>query len=218
MISTSVSFCCRSSSITRAPASPPPTITVRRVRRPSRVHLRTSRNRAVAKQQRDQADDVEGAEPDAREHVAGLGEERRADDDQKHDRPRRGEPHVLLLVAAERLHLIDVGGLEGEHRQHGDHEDGAEHSARCSASLGRQVDGVAASPTTMISANSTMRTKPASTIGEIGVGAGAGRDRERLRRERTATAARVRMRCSRSSTRLRRMRSIDGAGVDITHD
>ncbi len=64
--------------------------------------------------------DVEGAEPYAREHFAGLGEERRADDDEEHQRPGRGEPHVLLLVAAEGLHLIDVGGLEGEHRQHRD--------------------------------------------------------------------------------------------------
>ncbi len=73
--------------------------------------------------QRDQAADIEAAEPDAREHLAGFGEERRADHDQEHHRPGRGEPHVLLLVAAEGLHLVDVGGLEGEHRQQRDGED-----------------------------------------------------------------------------------------------
>ena len=74
--------------------------------------------RAAEREQRDQADDVEAAEPDARELVAGLGEERHADHDQEHHRPRRGEPEVLLLVAAERLHLVDVGDLERQHRQH----------------------------------------------------------------------------------------------------
>ena len=66
--------------------------------------------------QRHQAADIEAAEPDAREHLAGFGEERGADHDQEHHRPGRGQPHVLLLVAAEGLHLVDIGGLEGEHR------------------------------------------------------------------------------------------------------
>ena len=82
--------------------------------------------RAAEADQRDQADDVEGAEPDARELLADLGEEGRADDQQEHHRPGGGEPEVLLLVAAERLHLVDVGGLEREHRQHGDAEDRAD--------------------------------------------------------------------------------------------
>ena len=122
--------------------------------------------------QRDQAADIEAAEPDAREHLAGFGEERRADDDQEHHRPGRGEPHVLLLVAAEGLHLVDVGGLEGEHRQQRDGEDRDERSARTGlrpAADRRQRSQ--ARPAT-ISANSAMRTKPASTIGEIGAGVG----------------------------------------------
>ena len=82
--------------------------------------------RAPERDQRDQAEHVEAAEPDARELIAGLGEERHADGDQKHHRPRRGEPHILLLMAAERLHLVDVGGLEGEHRQQRDADDGGD--------------------------------------------------------------------------------------------
>ena len=69
--------------------------------------------------ERDQAEHVERAEPDARKLVADLGEERHADREQEHHRPGGGEPEILLLVAAKRLHLIDVGGLEREHRQHG---------------------------------------------------------------------------------------------------
>ena len=70
--------------------------------------------------------DIERAEPDAREHVAGLGEERRADHDHEHHRPGRGEPHVLLLVTAERLHLVDIGGLERQHRKRADEKRGGE--------------------------------------------------------------------------------------------
>src|SRR5262249_25679777 len=38
--------------------------------------------------QRDKACDVEAAEPDAREQIAGLGEERGADNEQEDQRPR----------------------------------------------------------------------------------------------------------------------------------
>ena len=76
--------------------------------------------------ERAQAGGVEAAEPEAGELVAGLGEERGADGDEEHHRPGGGEPHVLLLVAAEGLHLIDVGDLEGEHRRDGDAEGGDE--------------------------------------------------------------------------------------------
>ncbi len=121
MISTPESFCLRRSSITRAPGSPPPTMTVRRVRRPSRVQRRTSRNRILREA-------ISATRPTtkkrrarrAKTSVAGLGEERGADGDQEHHRPGRGEPHVLLLVAAERLHLVDVGDLERQHRQRAD--------------------------------------------------------------------------------------------------
>jgi hypothetical protein len=58
--------------------------------------------------------------------VARFGEERNSDGDQKHHRPGGGKTHVLLLVPAERLHLIDVGDLEGEHRQQCDTEDRGE--------------------------------------------------------------------------------------------
>jgi hypothetical protein len=82
--------------------------------------------RAPEGNQREQAEHIERAEPGAGELVAGLGEERNADGDQKHHRPCGGEPHILLLVPAEGLHLIDVGDLEGEHRQQRDAENGGE--------------------------------------------------------------------------------------------
>ena len=82
--------------------------------------------RAAERQQRHEPDDIEAAEPDPRELVAGLGEERHADQNEEHHRPGRGEPEILLLMAAERLHLVDVGDLERQHGQHRDAGDGAE--------------------------------------------------------------------------------------------
>ena len=100
---------------------------MRRSSRPWRVQRRTSRNkRAAERDQRDQADHVKAAEPDAGELVAGFGEKRHGDGEQKYHRPRRGEPHILLFMAAKRLHLIDVGGLERQHRKQRDAGDGAD--------------------------------------------------------------------------------------------
>ena len=82
------------------------------------------KQRAAEHDQHDQPGDVERAEPDARELVAGLGEERDADDDQEHDRPGRREPEILFLVTAEGLHLVDVGSLERERRNRRDRDDG----------------------------------------------------------------------------------------------
>jgi len=74
--------------------------------------------------QNQQAGDIEAAEPYARELIAELGEERHADRDQEHHRPGRRQAEILLFITAERLHLVDVRGLEREHRQHGDAENG----------------------------------------------------------------------------------------------
>ena len=127
MMRTSESRCAASERISVSPLLSAPTTTVRRSSRPSRVQRRTRRNSAAAKRdQREQAEHVEAAEPGAGELVAGFGEERSADGDQKHHRPRRGEPHILLLVAAEGLDLIDVGGLERQHGEQRDADDGAE--------------------------------------------------------------------------------------------
>ena len=71
-------------------------------------------------EQREEPDDVEAAEPNPRELFAGFEKERSAYDGEEHERPRRGEPHVLLLVTAKRLDLINVGGLEGDDREHRD--------------------------------------------------------------------------------------------------
>ena len=71
---------------------------------------------AAENQERDEFDDVETAEPDPRELLASLGKERNADQDEEHHRPCGGEPEILLLVAAERLHLVDVSDLERKRR------------------------------------------------------------------------------------------------------
>jgi len=60
---------------------------------------------------------VEAAKPHPRKLVAGLGEESRADGDEKDDGPGRHQPEILLFVAAERLHLINVGDLERQCRK-----------------------------------------------------------------------------------------------------
>ena len=82
--------------------------------------------RAPKADERHQSEHVEAAEPDAGKFIRTLGEERGADNDEEDHRPGGGEPEVLLLVAAERLHLIDIGDLECQHRQHGDRENSAD--------------------------------------------------------------------------------------------
>ncbi len=79
--------------------------------------------RSAESDQHDHPGAVVGAEPDARELVAGLGEERDADDDEEHHRPGGCEPEILLLVAAESLHLVDVCGLERQCCNGGNRED-----------------------------------------------------------------------------------------------
>ena len=51
----------------------------------------------------------------ARNFAAELGEERDADEQQEHEGPGRDHPRHLAELAAEHLHLIDVGGLEADH-------------------------------------------------------------------------------------------------------
>ena len=51
-----------------------------------------------------------------------LGEEAIATITREYDRPGDGEPEYWLTGAAEGLHLVDVGGLEGEHRKRRDAE------------------------------------------------------------------------------------------------
>ena len=83
---------------------------------------------AVQKQaqaiEREQADAVVAREPEAGIHAAELREERDRDDHQKDDGPRDGEPRALADRIAESLDLIDVGGLERDHRKAGNRERG----------------------------------------------------------------------------------------------
>ncbi len=73
-----------------------------------------------------------------------------------------------LLMATECMHLINIGGLERQGRQRGDGEDGAEVTQEQFVKRADMRRRKIASPTTTMSANSAMRTNPASTIGEIG--------------------------------------------------
>jgi MoxR-like ATPase len=74
--------------------------------------------------EREQPDGVEAREPEARIHAAELREERERDDHEEHDRPRDGEACALAHRIAERVDLVDVGGLERDHRQGRDAERG----------------------------------------------------------------------------------------------
>ena len=67
---------------------------------------------APERDQTQQPENKEAAEPRARKLIAYFGKEGDAYCDQKNHGPRRGEPHVLLFVAAEGLYLINVSGLE----------------------------------------------------------------------------------------------------------
>ncbi len=53
-----------------------------------------------------------------------MREEHERDEQQEHDRPRHGEPRALADRIAERLDLIDVGGLERHHGKRRDAEGG----------------------------------------------------------------------------------------------
>ncbi len=76
--------------------------------------------------ERKQSDHIKTAEPDPGKLIAGLGEVRHGDGEQKYHRPRRREPHILFFVTAKGLDLIDVGGLERQQRKQRDPGDGAD--------------------------------------------------------------------------------------------
>ena len=80
--------------------------------------------RAPKADQGQEPGDVERSQPYSRIVVADLGEEGHPDGDEEDHRPGGGEPEILLLVAAEGLHLVDVGGLEREHGERRDAENG----------------------------------------------------------------------------------------------
>ena len=58
----------------------------------------------------------ERGKPQPRDFTAELGEERDADEQQEHEGPGRDHPRHLPELAAEDLDLIDIGGLEADHR------------------------------------------------------------------------------------------------------
>ena len=73
--------------------------------------------------QRGQTDEEERRQPQPRNFAAELGEERHADEQQEHERPGRDHPRHLAQLAAKHLDLIDVGGLEADHRGDGHADD-----------------------------------------------------------------------------------------------
>jgi hypothetical protein len=74
--------------------------------------------------QRHEADAIEAREPHARIIIAELGEEHDRGDHEKQKRKGDDEARALAKRRAERLHVIDVGGLQREHAQHGDADRG----------------------------------------------------------------------------------------------
>ena len=98
---------------------------VRRSSRPSRAQLRMiarSTSRSMIKCC--QADKEKRRQPEPRYLAAELGEERRADEQQEHERPGRDHPRHLPELAAKHLHFVDVGGLEADHRRRAHAENG----------------------------------------------------------------------------------------------
>ena len=74
---------------------------------------------AAEPKQDQKPEDVEAPEPEPGIVIARLGEKCRRDRDQENHRPGGSQPEILLLITAERLHLIDVGRLECEHGKRG---------------------------------------------------------------------------------------------------
>ena len=98
------------------------------VRRSSRPCARPAAHHRAQEQpfgdQRGEADEEECRQPQPRHLAAELGEEGRADEQQEHEGPGRDHPRHLPELAAEDLHLVDVGGLEADHRGRGHAENG----------------------------------------------------------------------------------------------
>src|SRR5689334_18463740 len=74
--------------------------------------------------EREQADAIIGREPEARIHPAELRKEHRGDQHQENNRPRHREPRTLADRIAKGLDLIDIRGLERDHRKACDREPG----------------------------------------------------------------------------------------------
>ncbi len=89
----SESSCAFSASTSCSPLRSEPTMMVRRSSRPWRAQLRTSeRSTEALGDQRSEAEEVEGGEPQPRHFAAELGEERGADEQQEDERPGRDHP------------------------------------------------------------------------------------------------------------------------------
>ena len=100
-----------------SPFSSAPTMMVRRSSRPCARPAADQRAQEQALgDQRRETDEEEGREPEPRNLAAELGEERGADEQQEHERPGRDHPRHLAKLAAEYLDVVDVGGLEADHR------------------------------------------------------------------------------------------------------
>ena len=127
MTRTSESRCAASAAMSASPLPSAPTMTVRRSRRPCRVHRRTSMNKARRNAiSPNSPSHVISAEPGPGEFVACFGKVRNSHGEQKNHRPRRGQAHVLFLMAAEGLDLINIGGLERQQREQRDAENAAD--------------------------------------------------------------------------------------------
>src|SRR4029077_4569467 len=72
------------------------------------------------------ADEEERGKPEPGYLVTELCKERYADEQQKHERPGRDHARHLAKLATEDLNVVDIGGLEADHRGERHHEDGSD--------------------------------------------------------------------------------------------
>jgi len=88
----------------------------------------------------------EHRQPHARHLAAELGEERDAHEQQEHEAPGRDHPGQLMQPAAKHLDVVDVGGLEADHRgqRHGDDREHIGPGEAAAAHHVGEIDGKAA--------------------------------------------------------------------------
>ena len=102
-------------------ASPPPTRTVRRARRPVRIRLiDEQRQQGALAAERDKAAAIPGKHENAGKNFIELEKENKRQSRSKGDRDGAGDAQTIGGKLAERADLVKLGALHGEHGHGGD--------------------------------------------------------------------------------------------------